>query len=158
KYDERNTKLRWNHFYQSPPNRIGAGTIFHLASQADADWRSKIKIPEAPDWLKKELAKSNEALAEQERGQAETRRIDELARKTRMEYDRARKAAAAELKVRAETLDEEVKERRGEIEVEEQPLLHPWWKVEPWEQPVETAALLTELQEQILKYIVATKE
>src|SRR5262249_9211550 len=75
-----------------------------------------------------------------------------------MEYDRARKAAAAELKVRAETLDEEVKERRGEIEVEEQPLLHPWWKVEPWEQPVETAALLTELQEQILKYIVATKE
>jgi hypothetical protein len=41
KYDERNTKLRWNHYYQSPPSRIGAGTIFHLASQADADWRSK---------------------------------------------------------------------------------------------------------------------
>jgi hypothetical protein len=158
KYDERNTKLRWNHYYQSPPSRIGAGTIFHLATQADTAWRSKIKTPEAPDWQKKELEKSNQALAEQERTEAEKRRIDELARKSRMEYDRTRKAAAAELKVRAETLDEEVRERREEIEVEDQPLLHPWWEVEPWEQPVETAALLVDLQEHILKYIVITKE
>ena len=53
KYDERTTKLRWNHYYQSPPSGIGAGIIFHLAAQADSDWRSKIKIPEAPDWQKK---------------------------------------------------------------------------------------------------------
>src|SRR5262249_30917743 len=158
KYNERDTKLRWNHYYQSPPSRIGAGTIFHLASQADADWRSKIKPPEARDWLKKELERSNQALAEQDRLLAEQRRIDELARKSRMEYDRARKAAAAELKVRAETLDEEVRERREEIEIEDQPLLHPWWEIEPWEQPVETAALLVDLQEHILKYVVMTKE
>src|SRR5262245_43761752 len=158
KYDERTTKLRWNHYYQSPPSRIGAGTIFHLASQADAAWRGKIKTPEAPDWQKKELEKSNKALAEQERAEAEKRRIDELARKSRMEYDRTRKAAAAELRVRAETLDEEVRERREEIEVEDQPLLHPWWEVEPWEQPVETAALLVDLQEHILKYVVITTE
>jgi putative DNA primase/helicase len=158
KYDERNTKLRWSHYYRSPPDRIGAGTIFHLASQADADWRGKIKAPEAPDWQKKAVEDSDKALAEQERAEAEKRRIDELARKSRMEYDRARKAAAAELKVRTETLDEEVRERREEIEIEDQPLLHPWWEVEPWEQPVETAALLIELQEQILKYIVMSKE
>src|SRR5262249_26695689 len=91
-----------------------AGTIFHLASQADDDWRSNITTPEAPDWQKKELEKSTKALAEQERAEAEKRRIDELARKSRMEYDRTRKAAAAELKVRAETLDEEVRERREE--------------------------------------------
>ena len=158
KYDERNTRVRWNHYHQSPPNRIGAGTIFHLAGQADARWRRQIKIPEAPDWLKREVEKSNKALAEQERKTAEQQRIDELARKSRMEYDRAREAAADELGVRRETLDKEVAERREEIEVEDQPLLHPWWEVEAWEQPVETAALLTDLQDQILKYVFMTKE
>src|SRR5262249_36909115 len=112
KYDERNTKLRWNHYYQSPPSRIGAGTVFHLASQADADWRSKIKTPEAPDWQKKELEKSNQALAEQERALAEQKRIDELARMSRVEYDRKRKTAAADLKIRTKTLDDEVEKRR----------------------------------------------
>jgi hypothetical protein len=158
KYDERNTKLRWNHFYQSPPSRIGAGTIFYLADQADPDWRRKIKTPEAEEWLKKEVEKSNKALAEQERVQAEKQRIDDLARKSPMDYDREREAAAAELGVRRDTLDREVADRREEIEVEDQPLLHPWWEVEPWEQPVETAALLFDLQEQVLKYIAMTKE
>jgi Primase C terminal 2 (PriCT-2) len=112
KYDERSTKLRWNHYYQSPPSRIGAGTIFHLAAQADPNWRSKIKISEAPDWQKTELEKANQALAEQGRILAEQRRIDELARKSPVEYDRERKKAAADLKVRAKTLDDEVKKRR----------------------------------------------
>jgi primase-like protein len=112
KYDERTTKLRWNHYYQSPPTRIGAGTVFHLAGQVDSDWRSKIKIPEAPDWLKKELEKANQALAEQERVLAEQQRIDELARKSRVEYDRERKKAAVELKIRTKTLDDEVEKRR----------------------------------------------
>src|SRR5262249_4307771 len=66
KYNERNTKLRWNHYYQSPPSRIGAGTIFHLASQSDADWRSKIKTSEAPEWQKKVIEDANKAFAEQE--------------------------------------------------------------------------------------------
>jgi Primase C terminal 2 (PriCT-2) len=112
KYDERSTKLRWNHYYQSPPSRIGAGTIFHLAAQADPNWRSKIKIPEAPEWQKKTLEDAKQALAEQERVLAEKRRIDELARKSPVEYDRERKKAAADLKIRTKTLDDEVKKRR----------------------------------------------
>ena len=112
KYDERATKVRWNHYHQSPPRRIGAGTIFHLANQVDPDWRSKIKIPEAPDWQKKILEEANRALAEQERVLAEQRRIDELAHKSRVEYDRERKKAAAELKIRTKTLDDEVEKRR----------------------------------------------
>ena len=105
KYNERNTKVRWNHYFLSPPSRIGAGTIFHLASQADPDWRSKIKAPEAPDWQKKILEQAALGLAEQER-------INELARKSKVEYDRERKQAAAELKIRAKTLDDEVTKRR----------------------------------------------
>jgi hypothetical protein len=99
KYDERNTKLRWNGFYQSPPSRIGAGTIFHLAAQTDPNWRSKVKIPEAPAWQKKAVEEANKGLADAERKAIEKKRIDELARKDRMEYDRARKPAAAELRV-----------------------------------------------------------
>ena len=30
KYNERSTKLRWNHYYQSPPSRIGAALSFIL--------------------------------------------------------------------------------------------------------------------------------
>jgi hypothetical protein len=112
KYNERNTRVRWNHYCQSPPSRIGAGTIFHLAVQADPDWRSKIKIPEAPDWQKKIVEVANRADAEQERVLAEQRRIDELARKSRVEYDRERKKAAADLKIRTKTLDDEVEKRR----------------------------------------------
>jgi hypothetical protein len=112
KYNERSTKLRWNHYYQSPPSRIGAGTIFHLAAQADPNWRSKIKLPEAPNWQKKALEDAKQALAEQERILAEQRRIDELARKSAVEYDRERKKAAADLKIRTKTLDDEVKKRR----------------------------------------------
>ena len=151
KYNERNTKLRWNHFFQSPPDRIGAGTIFHHANEADPRWRAKIKYPEAPDRQKREIEKADKALAER-------RRIDELARKGRLDYDRTRKEAATELGVRTETLDKEVEERREEIEVEDAPLLHPWWEVKPWGQPVETAALLIELQEQLLRYVIMTRE
>jgi hypothetical protein len=43
---------------------------------------------------------------------AEKRRIDELARKSPVEYDRERKKAAADLKIRTKTLDDEVKKRR----------------------------------------------
>ena len=158
KYNERNTQVRWGKYYLSPPDRIGAGTIFFLANQADPSWRGKIKIPEAPDWQKKELEKSEKGLAEQQRAQAEQQRIDELARKSRMEYDRVRKPAAAELKVRTETLDREVEERREEIEIEDAPLLHPWWDVKAADEPTDTTILLSELRTEVLRYVVMSPE
>jgi hypothetical protein len=39
KYNARNTAERWAHYFESPPTLIGAGTIFHLADQAEPDWR-----------------------------------------------------------------------------------------------------------------------
>jgi len=150
KYDERATNLRWNHYYQSPPSRIGAGTIFMLASQVDPDWRSTIKTPEAPDWQKKAVEEANKALAEQE----ERQRIDALARKRRTEYDRERKAAAAALRVRTRTLDKEVEKRREELKVEDAPLLYPHWDVKPSEKAVDGAALLLDIVEQLERYVV----
>ena len=33
KYDQYKTKARWQHYYRSPPSRIGVGTLVHLARQ-----------------------------------------------------------------------------------------------------------------------------
>ena len=38
KYDEENTRREWEAMHRSPPTRIGAGTIFFEASQADPSW------------------------------------------------------------------------------------------------------------------------
>ena len=33
-YDAKETRRRWEHYSKSPPDKIGAGTIFHLAAEA----------------------------------------------------------------------------------------------------------------------------
>jgi Primase C terminal 2 (PriCT-2) len=40
KYNEAATKARWQHYHRSPPNRIGAGTIFYAAAEewVDPNW------------------------------------------------------------------------------------------------------------------------
>jgi hypothetical protein len=42
-YDEDTTAARWEVYSSSPPDRIGAGTIFYEADQADRKWRTKRK-------------------------------------------------------------------------------------------------------------------
>jgi len=39
KYDPETTRGRWEHYSGSPPDRIGAGTLFHLAKEACPGWR-----------------------------------------------------------------------------------------------------------------------
>jgi hypothetical protein len=41
KYNARTTAQKWAAFFKSPPTRIGAGTIFHLADQASSGWRQE---------------------------------------------------------------------------------------------------------------------
>jgi hypothetical protein len=38
KYDAKNTRTKWDEFFRSPPNSIGAGTIFWRATQASPHW------------------------------------------------------------------------------------------------------------------------
>lgn len=38
KYDAQTTRDRWAHFSKSPPDRIGAGTLFYLAAEAHPGW------------------------------------------------------------------------------------------------------------------------
>jgi hypothetical protein len=46
-YDAAYTRRRWETYRRSPPNRIGAGTVFHLADKASPGWRNEVKGPTA---------------------------------------------------------------------------------------------------------------
>ena len=39
KYDQAETQQRWAHYFRSPPDSIGAGTLFHMADEAVPGWR-----------------------------------------------------------------------------------------------------------------------
>src|SRR5262249_17698000 len=142
KYDAETTRARWEHYGTSPPQRIGAGTIFHLANEADASWRNRHAATE----------KAAKSKAESE----EQALLDALAKKGPIEYDRERKRAAKQLGIRPGTLDGLIKALRDETAAQE--LLYPWWNVEPWPELVETADLLAALRNQIRKYVVLTEE
>src|SRR5262249_30118990 len=45
-YDAAYTRNRWETYRRSPPNRIGAGTVFHLADNASPGWRDKERAKE----------------------------------------------------------------------------------------------------------------
>jgi hypothetical protein len=38
KYDSEEAEFRWNHYFKSPPNNIGFGTLVYLARQAQPGW------------------------------------------------------------------------------------------------------------------------
>jgi hypothetical protein len=141
KYDAETTRARWEHYGTSPPQRIGAGTIFHLANEADAGWRNRHAASE----------KAAKSKAESE----EQALLNALARKSKIEYDRERKQAAKKLNIRPGTLDDVIKQLRDEAAAKELPC--PWWEVEPWQDAVETVALLVDLQHQTRNYVVLTE-
>ena len=87
---------------------------------------------------------------------AVSRRIDELAQLSIVEYDLQRKAAAKELGLRATTLDNEVDKRRGCNNLDAAAsLLQP---VEPWGKPVDGGALLGRLVETLRRHVVLPKQ
>jgi hypothetical protein len=50
KYDAEETLARWEHYATSPPSRIGAGSIFYWAKQAQPGWRKPSEdVPPPPD-------------------------------------------------------------------------------------------------------------
>jgi hypothetical protein len=112
KYDHDTTRARWEHYGMSPPDRIGAGTIFHLADQADPKWREAYRT--RYNEQKQEAESEEQAL------------LGALARLNRIEYDRQRKQAAKKLGIRPGTLDSEVRDLRHEVEAQNKRLLYPW--------------------------------
>lgn len=50
-YNPQETRERWEHYAKSPPTRLGAGTLFHLASQAQRQREEKQREAPASDWM-----------------------------------------------------------------------------------------------------------
>lgn len=136
KYDAGTTKARWEHYGKSPPDRIGAGTLFYLADQA------------APGWLDRYVAaeRAKKGAAESE----EQALLNALAKKSPFEYEQARAEAAKKLNIRRSALDDLVDALRPRQDRD----FLPHWKVEPWSEPVGGVALLGALREQFARYVV----
>ena len=81
--------------------------------------------------------------------------IERLAALTPMQYDRVRKAEAKRIGAQISTLDRMVKAARGEVQSEE---AAPFEDVEPWPDPVDGSALLTEIARTIRRFIICDQE
>ncbi|PYE23137.1 phage/plasmid primase-like uncharacterized protein [Paraburkholderia silvatlantica] len=90
-------------------------------------------------------------------GPAETdeEAIERLAALKPMQFDRVSKAEAKRLGVKLSTLEKMVKEARGEAESDDTPLFD---EVESWHEPVDGAALLSEISRAIQRFIVCDAE
>lgn len=80
--------------------------------------------------------------------------IASLAALSALDYDRARTAAAKALGIRPATLDNLVKQGRGDSEAERLPFKEP----EPWPDPIDPGALLSDLSNTIKQFIVLEPE
>jgi putative DNA primase/helicase len=77
-------------------------------------------------------------------------KVAELAALSRPEYDRKRKDEAKKLGIKLATLDREVAAARAQAEEEDAELPH--WKIEPWDEPVDGATLLSDLERVFTRY------
>jgi len=89
------SRERWEHYSKSPPSRIGAGTLFFLAQQADPNWKPTNKG-------------SGDAALDAE--------VERLAKLTAARYDRERMQAAKRFGLRVATLDAEVARARAKAQ------------------------------------------
>ena len=112
-------------------------------------------VAKAPLWTPPPEAELSE---EQKRAKAqadEQALIDELSRLSGFDYDRRREEAADDLGVRRSSLDREVEARRARQREEAGPApLFGHWVVEPWPEPVDTDALLLQIQRRLQRHIV----
>jgi hypothetical protein len=132
------------------------------ADAANAD-NSHSAQKQADDWLADFAKKSQEALAKKAAEKKIAPPPDEkalvaaLARKDHTEYDRVRGELAETLGMRVGTLDDKVEAIRKKLEKEDDADL-PHWKVEPWPEPVDGAALLAGMKQVFRRYIVLPKD
>jgi hypothetical protein len=128
-----------------------------LLAQAP-DWQSPAESAQAADEIADEARAKAEAEAEA-RAKAEAgerRLLDELARLTKLDYEKRRRAEAKKLGVRSSALDDLVRRRREEGA--DPVLLFKHWAVEPWPEPVDVRELIAALINRIKQHVVLSDE
>jgi putative DNA primase/helicase len=134
------------------------------ASADNASSEQEQKVKEAGDWIAKFAQQSQEALAKRAAEKKVTPAPDEkalveaLARKDHTEYDKVRSEVAETLGVRVGTLDDKVEALRKKKEAADGTGALPHWKVKPWSDPVEGAALLGSIKQIFRRHIVLPKD
>jgi hypothetical protein len=85
--------------------------------------------------------------------------ITELAGLSDLTYQRRREEAAKELGgIKVTALDKIVAARRTALQAKNPPMLYPHWKIEPWGEPVETAAIITMVMERLQRHVVMNRD
>jgi hypothetical protein len=133
KYDAATTEARWKHYAKSPPDRIGAGTIFYEADKLVPGWRKSL---------------NDVGIGRDE--------FTKLAALSRVEYDRCRKETAQRLGITLATLDSEVASLR--LQKQQDDAIPPHWQVESWEEPINCETLLKALVSRLQRHVVMTSE
>ena len=112
-------------------------------------------ITKAPDWMPTVdgIAKEKKAAAKQ----SEDELLDALARMPKgVARGRERKRLAEQLGVNASDIDAEIEARQ--VEAETNALLHGWWFVDPWPEPVDGDALIRDIIRKLHKHVVMSSE
>jgi hypothetical protein len=134
KYDAAVTRDKWAQLARSPPNKIGVGTIIHLANEASPIWRD-VTI-------------------------AQREKIEQLAALPYLQYEIQRKAVAKTFDIRVGILDQYVNRIRPpqEEEVKGQGAALTFQLLEPWPEPVAGETLVNNMTATIKKHVVLTDE
>jgi hypothetical protein len=112
-------------------------------------------VADAPQW---KPPPETDSPSDEQKAKAEADEqalIDELSRLDGFAYDRRRNEVARDLGVRRSSIDREVEARRQQRREEAGPApLFGHWVVEPWPEPVDTAALLLQIQRRLKRHVV----
>jgi hypothetical protein len=138
KYNEANTRERWQRFFSSPPTEIGAGTLFKRADQAQPRWRALAGLS---------LEQVTEVLR--------------LSRLSTVQYDGERKSAATQLGIRVSTLDDIVDQLRvratNDDDDNRQGSRIEFAVLEPWLDAVDGEVLIADMVKVIRRHVILSE-
>jgi putative DNA primase/helicase len=136
KNDDAGTEKKWRELHSSPPDRIGAGTLFFKADEANPRWRALVGIP------------IRQAV-----------KVVELAALPPLRYEQCRKQAARDLGMRVPVLDEVILRLRppGSDGDEAQGTQITFEPTEPWPDAVDGAELVADMVRVVRNHVILSE-
>ena len=141
KYDAAKVRGRWEHYFNSPPTQIGAGTIFEKANEAQPGWRALRGLT---------IEQINEVLR--------------LAKLAPPQYDAERKETAKRLALRVSTLDDIVGRLSSRMmmsdednDTDKQGTRIEFKTFEPWPDAVHGKVLMADMVKTIRSHVILSE-